>query len=382
MKKIIKLTEKDLTKIINKVLLEQRLEQPLKIGDRGPEVTDLQQKLIDGGFLRLKNNKTTDYFGPLTQRALIRYQKSKNLKPTGEYDLATKNSLPVGLYSDPLKMQNDKPQTNPTSSKKGQPTNPQKSYKLTPRIDQELDFIKQRGLDNTPFFIYDPEFNLIYLFNKGGILVDYSQVVDGKDKQQDKPNMDHQRWCKLSGLETSPYLCTDPKTKNKKDPYYSVLANTATKFLRKGIYKINNLFRHEGYEGVGKNLFSMVDDNGKPIAAAIHGIPNLPERLEASKDLELLLKKDISSGKVPEKYLNSIKVIANANQSFGCVGVPANFIDNPNVQKLAKNARLFVMGEGKNFLVQNPVDYFDKITGDGENCVNPESIASQMSSMA
>ena len=41
------------------------------------------------------------------------------------------------------------------------------------------------------------------------------------------------------------------------------------------------------------------------------------------------------------------------------------------------------MGEsGKSFLVQNSDKYFKNISGDGEYCVNPESVAAKMSSMA
>jgi hypothetical protein len=142
------------------------------------------------------------------------------------------------------------------------------------------------------------------------------------------------------------------------------------------------LTKTEGYQGSLKNDFRMVDDKGKPVAAAIHGIPNLSDRLKASDDLELLLKKDISSGRVPEKYLNNIKAITNANKSFGCIGVPTKFIDNPKVQNLSLGARVFVMGEGKDFLVQNADEYFKKLSGDGENCVNPMSLANKMSTIA
>jgi hypothetical protein len=379
MKKIIKLTDSDLSKIIHRVLIEQSNmtstaglsigakedvnPKRLKLGDGGKrspnkseDVKKLQKRLMDLGFLKTKSMIPTGYFGPLTQSALDNYESSGSVKKGQE----TKKQV---------------------QQKKGVVQN--QGYKLTPRIDQELDFIKARGLDNKPFFIYDPLQNLIYLFNTGGSYVASSSVVDGKDKQKEGKPFNHQDWCKLSGLESSPHLCTDPKSKQKKDPYYSVLSNLAVKFVPKGIYSIGNLLRHEGYQGAGKNLFQMKDENGKLISAAIHGIPNLPDRLKASNDLEALLKSQLSDGRVPQKYLDSVKTIANANMSFGCVGVPAKFIENPKVQSLAKGARVFVMGEsGKGFLVQNADEYFNKLSGDGENCVNPMSLASKMSNMA
>lgn len=41
------------------------------------------------------------------------------------------------------------------------------------------------------------------------------------------------------------------------------------------------------------------------------------------------------------------------------------------------------MGDtGKDFLVQNSVQFFDKLSGDGQFCANPQSLASKMSSVA
>jgi hypothetical protein len=286
-------------------------------------------------------------------------------------------------------------------------------YNYTPRIDEELKYIIDRDLDDKPFFIYDPKENLIYLFDmaKGNwfspvppMLVDYTSVVDGADvQQQDAEPFTHQDWCKVSGLDITPKLCTDTKAKTfeacmsrgkNKDPQfdsktktcsygasYGSLIKIAKRFLPKGIYSVSHLGRDEGYVGSGKNKFSLKSSDGESAAAAIHGIPaGLPERLTASKDLELLLKKDISSGKVPQEYLEATKQIANANQSFGCIGVPAKFIDNPKVQKLAKGARVFVMGQSnQDFLVQNSSEFFDKLHGDGQQCVDPIMLAQNMS---
>ena len=52
------------------------------------------------------------------------------------------------------------------------------------------------------------------------------------------------------------------------------------------------------------------------------------------------------------------------------------------VQYLAPSAKLFVMGEGRDYLVQNFEEYFDKLSGDGQRCVNPTSLASNMSNVA
>lgn len=257
--------------------------------------------------------------------------------------------------------------SNPNTQKKG-------NYKYSPRIDAEIQHIKNRKMDDTPFFIYDPKENLIYLFNTGGAYVASSSVVDGADVQKglsDAKVFTKEDWCKVSKLTTTPYICTDPKTNTKKSPHYAPIAKLSSRFLPKGIYTIKGLSYHEGYvggsKGGNKNTFSLkpIKLDGtitsaaeKNISAAIHGIPNISERLVASKDLQNLLQSEINNGKVPEKYLNSIKAITQANQSFGCIGVPSSFVDNPKVQSLinsnVNNIKVFAMGEDtQDFLVQN-----------------------------
>ena len=86
MKRVIKLTEQDLEKIVSKVIKEQQFPKSdinpkkLKLGDGGEQspgkvndVRELQQKLINLGLLKLKSNKTTGYFGNKTLQALDTY---------------------------------------------------------------------------------------------------------------------------------------------------------------------------------------------------------------------------------------------------------------------------------------------------------------------
>lgn len=76
MKRVIKLTESDVRNIIKKILIEQENINPknLKFGDRGSDVIELQQKLIDMQLLKTKTGKPTGYFGNLTNKALAKAQ--------------------------------------------------------------------------------------------------------------------------------------------------------------------------------------------------------------------------------------------------------------------------------------------------------------------
>lgn len=436
--RIIKLTESDLEKIVKKVLTEQSSEninpKGLKFGDRGPDVKQLQQKLIDMGVLRLKNGPT-GYFGELTQRGIARAEgkplPSITPKTTSQSKVTTKDPSDINSY--PACVRFGKPnntstgvykllnnlganygqwqiagkifyegyyffnngkyaslKTNKTGTyscneknkvildiaAKASDPNTKKSgdYRYSPRIDAEIQHIKNRKMDDTPFFIYDPKENLIYLFNTGGIYVASSSVVDGADAQKglsDAKAFTHADWCKVSGMESSPILCTDPQTKKHKDPYYGVLTSLSARFLPKGIYTINGLSYNEGYTGGSKggykNQFNLkpIKLEGtitaaaeKDISAAIHGIPGIPDRLKASKDLEGVLQSDVSGGKVPAKYLDNIKAILAANQSFGCIGIPASFVNNPKVQSIVSSnvnvIKVFALGEdSQDFLVKN-----------------------------
>jgi hypothetical protein len=242
-------------------------------------------------------------------------------------------------------------------------------YKYSPRIDAEVKHIQNRGLDKSPFFIYDPKDNLIYLFDMGSKYIDSTSVVDGADAQKslgDAKAFTIDDWCKVSNLGNTPHRCTNPKTKQKVDPYYGPLTSISARFLPKGIYTIKGLELHKGYSGgaSGNNTWSLkpIKLEGtitaaatKGISAALHGIPNLPDRLSASKELQQKLQSDINGGKVPKEYLQSTKAILNANQSFGCIGLPASFVDSPKVQSILKkgNVSVFAMGEGSDMLVKN-----------------------------
>lgn len=64
----------------------------LKLGSRGEEVTALQQMLKDAGFFP-KSQATTQYFGPITEKALKEYQAARGLKTDGIYGPTTNNVL-------------------------------------------------------------------------------------------------------------------------------------------------------------------------------------------------------------------------------------------------------------------------------------------------
>jgi hypothetical protein len=173
-KKVIKLTESDLVNLVKRFLKEDTTSEEinpknLKFGDRGNDVKILQQKLFNLGVLKTRSMKPTGYFGNLTKAALA--------KALGKITPKVINP----------KKSTDKKKTTTTVKDTSNG-----SYRYSPRIDAELNYIKQRQgvwdklTGGKPFFIYDPKFNLIYLFDGNFNLIKNSQVVDGKDAQKYK----------------------------------------------------------------------------------------------------------------------------------------------------------------------------------------------------
>lgn len=98
MKKIIKLTESDLVKIVKRVLKEQSVIGVPNYGTTNftntnlpSGVKEVQKALIFNGF-RIKDDGV---FGPETKRAIINFQKSKGIKQTGNVGPITAKALGV-----------------------------------------------------------------------------------------------------------------------------------------------------------------------------------------------------------------------------------------------------------------------------------------------
>jgi len=163
MKKIIKLTESDLEKIISKVLKEQSGPKSttfsdassinpnnLKFGDRdkpndtnGP-VHRLQQKLMDLKLLKTKSMVPTGYFGRLTQGALDKYNGKKNTEKT-------KTDSPNQSKDSVLSTNID--------------TGFQNKFKLSTLSDKDSTFVCKAGQENCGQFVNDFSKKLSYVGN-------------------------------------------------------------------------------------------------------------------------------------------------------------------------------------------------------------------------
>lgn len=89
MKKIIKLTEGDLRKIVSKVLLEQSSRD---------NIIAIQKELIKRGY-DVGRTGADGVFGPNTKNAVVKFQKDNGIKPTGFVGSITSKALGVNSMS-------------------------------------------------------------------------------------------------------------------------------------------------------------------------------------------------------------------------------------------------------------------------------------------
>lgn len=68
-------------------------EMNMGMGAKGDKVAMLQEMLIQKGFLVLPEGVAKGRFGPATKRALMQYQKSLGVSPTGYYGMKTREKM-------------------------------------------------------------------------------------------------------------------------------------------------------------------------------------------------------------------------------------------------------------------------------------------------
>ena len=261
------------------------------------------------------------------------------------------------------------------------------------RINKELFYINQREeYKNKPFFIVDPLWNLVLAFNEKHRLIDYSQSVAGADKQLDKV-LTFKDWCDASELKYDPYkmACVDKEVTSKKDsentqritPRYDVLEKLSLRSQKEGIYQVKTTSYTSGYQGKKDvyNTFGLQTQDGVRVPTAIHGLVKGEDRIVADQELSKFLQKEKSFGNIPKQYIDmDEKLTSKYDLSYGCFNVSAEFINNKEVLRIARQkAFVFIMSERKeNYLVRvtpdKQDDFFANLKGDGENCKSIESV--------
>jgi hypothetical protein len=399
MKKIIKLTEQDLEKIVKKVLLEQKESlnpKNLKFGDRGEDVKILQKRLMDMKFLKTKSMIPTGYFGPLTK---------KSLEIATGIQSNTKEKVESKLICPSVKNQNIRNFEKDFSAWKESYPNVD-TYQLMDRIvnrDAKTyinNGIRQRTacqvafstlrpqFDSKYLFIVDSKEKLVYLFEPqknpklARRLVAKDFIISGKQKQsQDAKKIAENLKLSLVKIKDAGYiqgkdgLFTNPKYPGQKFKAFDILTKENFRFLSPGNYNIQSVGEVGGSyseQGKGGNIAGLQTLEGEPLSQALHSIYTGDNRIEASNQAEQILKNPKDPKQI-DKFVEILKRSGvNLNWSYGCINFPARFL--PYFRKHAENAILVNLSEDLgNYLVQNTNNYLDKMSNK-LGCPSPNSL--------
>jgi peptidoglycan hydrolase-like protein with peptidoglycan-binding domain len=407
MKKVIKLTESDLQKIVQKVLNEQSTAsinpKNLKFGDRGEDVKKLQQRLIDMKVLRL--NAPTGYFGPITQRALARAEGKPVPTTTPKSATAPKQELSVcpSVGNSPY----FRDLSGMVAAWKKQYPNFKSDQEVISFIDrminrdaqafkQTVRGISQQGAcqvasisrrpqyDNKSVFIIDSPNKRIFLFsakdkNQGRTLIAQDILIDGKQKQRNdvvsvaKSFQTYgEKWKELK---------KELKREPTEDEVWAAIDKDGTRFLPAGIYQGGETKTYPKYTGGQNNLLIIRNWMGKEVGQALHGYYAGDSRAPFMEKA-LSIVKNPNDPKQIENFANEMRNKGlKMDFSFGCINLPPRFVKY--LQQYGPGSFIFNIAEdNNNYLVQNTENYFDKMQN-SESCPSPKSLgAVDINSMA
>jgi len=303
MKKIIKLDESDLLKIINKVLSEQGLGRPIPSNfgqdiisrtqntQSTKNIATIQTKLKSLGYNLGTSGPNRDgidgVYGKMTRDAIIDFQRKNNLTPDGIVGTNTAKKLGVSpLSNDQIRML-QKGQTIKTSGvgQKTQTAQKKQIENLTGQIsERSYKFIERMKLNNEfkgdTFMIVNKDASIISLFGPNYKFLGKDTITTGRSKDPGvgEGKGGYEEWYKRS-LEFAKKNPNNPESKKIKKyldrypnatnltisptdkefpqgfPYsYTVQRELGLDFTPSGAYRVSTGTQTKGFEGYGKGI--------------------------------------------------------------------------------------------------------------------------------
>jgi len=121
-----------LTVVLSLLGMARQAAAAVQQGARGSEVTALQQRLKELGYF---NTNITGYFGPVTQRAVARFQEDKGLEVDGV--VGTKTQVSLGTQSTQASL-SEEPETSSPSQSESSSEPPKNILQLGDRGEQVI----------------------------------------------------------------------------------------------------------------------------------------------------------------------------------------------------------------------------------------------------
>jgi hypothetical protein len=253
------------------------------------------------------------------------------------------------------------------------------------RINKEIEFINKREeYKDKPFFILDYYYNLVLAFDKNHNLIDWSQSIAGASEQPSQ-TYTYTSWCEETGKGLGlkgPFEFVAPKCldKNTNKTFELQYGTKMTKSQAQGIYQTKGFDPKYGESYYGKEKGGLINIQtlwGEELGTAIH-VPAVwagGGRDKAMSDLSSTLSK--TPGRISPEYISKVTGSKKYDLSSGCFNVKPEFILNPKIKEISKNAFIFIMGGKENYLVDSSKEYFNEL-GSGDNCKNPNAVANQL----
>lgn len=240
---------------------------------------------------------------------------------------------------------------------------------------------------NFNLIVVDTLQQLIYLFGPQGNFIAKDAIISGKNKQSVDPKIvantlltweeaaqkNGFKWVNGKGY-------VDQTGKNRKyddEIIYDWIDKNKTRFTPAGVYGFGKEETSSEYAGGSYNIRSLVKGN-KEIANAIHGYYKEQPRIQALKAARNYLG-DITNPEAKKQFQDAVSSgKLNLDMSYGCINLSVEFLNI--LKKYWGSAKVYVISESStNYLVNNPVEYFDK-NMNSQSCPSPQALGADMAS--
>lgn len=240
---------------------------------------------------------------------------------------------------------------------------------------------------NFNLIVVDTLQQLIYLFNPQGIFIAKDAIISGKNKQSTDPktvanallsweeaaNKAGFKWVNGKGF-------VDQTGKNRKydaEIVYDWIDKNKTRFTPAGVYGFGADYTDSEYAGGSYNIRGLVKGN-KELSNAVHGYYKEQKRSQALQAARNYLG-DVTNPEAKRQFQDAVSSgRLNLDMSYGCINVSEQFLSI--LKKYWGSAKVYVISESStNYLVNNPVEYFDK-NMNSQSCPSPQSLGADMAS--
>lgn len=240
---------------------------------------------------------------------------------------------------------------------------------------------------NFNLIVVDTLQQLIYLFGPQGNFIAKDAIISGKNKQSTDPKtianalVSYNEAVIKSGfkwVDGKGYV--DQTGKNRKwdvEYVYDWVDKSKTRFVPSGVYGLGKKISDAEYAGGTDNVRGLMKGN-KELFAAIHGYYIEDKRTNAIQKARNYIG-NVTNPEAKKQFQDVISTgNLNLDMSYGCINLSVPFLNI--LKKYWDSAKVFVVSESStNYLVNNPVEYFDK-NMNSQSCPSPQALGADMAS--